>query len=89
MAKSPRWTSLLDLERALDAEVDALLDCARRREGPTILVTNEVGSSVVPETLLGRAFRDMLGRVNQQAAAAASKAWLLVSGRAVVLPGDE
>jgi adenosylcobinamide kinase / adenosylcobinamide-phosphate guanylyltransferase len=84
----PSWAQLLELERALDLELKALLDCARRREGPTILVTNEVGSSVVPETLLGRAFRDMLGRVNQQAAAAASRAWLLVSGRALELPAE-
>jgi adenosylcobinamide kinase/adenosylcobinamide-phosphate guanylyltransferase len=87
--EEPSWADLLELERTLDAEVAALLDCAHGREGPTILVTNEVGSGVVPETLLGRAFRDMLGRVNQQAAAAASQAWLLISGRAVELPADE
>lgn len=88
-AEEPSWTDLLTLEAALGAELTTLLRCAESRRGPTILVTNEVGAGVVPDTLLGRAFRDVLGRVNQQAATAASKAWLLVSGRALALPGGD
>jgi adenosylcobinamide kinase/adenosylcobinamide-phosphate guanylyltransferase len=85
----PSWHDVLALEAALETELAALLACSNAREGPAILVTNEVGAGVVPETLLGRAFRDVLGRVNQQAAAAASKAWLLVSGRAILLPEND
>jgi adenosylcobinamide kinase/adenosylcobinamide-phosphate guanylyltransferase len=65
-----------------------LLELGAAREGSLILVTNEVGSGVVPPTVLGRAYRDVLGRVNQRAAAAASRAWLLVAGRALELPGE-
>jgi adenosylcobinamide kinase/adenosylcobinamide-phosphate guanylyltransferase len=85
----PSWAQLLQLEASLEQELAVLLRCAGERAGPTILVTNEVGAGVVPETLLGRAFRDVLGRVNQQAAAAASRAWLLVSGRALELPSGD
>ena len=47
---------------------------------------NEVGSGLVPESALGRAYRDLLGRVNQRASTLATHAWLLVSGRALPLP---
>jgi adenosyl cobinamide kinase/adenosyl cobinamide phosphate guanylyltransferase len=52
--------------------------------GRTIAVTNEVGLGVVPATPLGRAFRDVLGRVNAVWAEAAEEAYLVVAGR--VLP---
>jgi adenosylcobinamide kinase/adenosylcobinamide-phosphate guanylyltransferase len=85
----PSQASVAALEGALEAELAALLECAARRTGPLILVTNEVGSGIVPATPLGRAFRDLLGRVNQQAAASAPRAWLLVSGRALPLPTED
>lgn len=74
------------LERALEAEIDALHAIAHARLGDVIVVTNEVGSGLVPEHALGRAYRDLLGRVNQRASALADRAWLLVSGRALPLP---
>jgi adenosylcobinamide kinase/adenosylcobinamide-phosphate guanylyltransferase len=45
-----------------------------------ILVSNEVGMGIVPDHPLGRVFRDALGRLNQQAAAACGEAYLLVAG---------
>ncbi|MFA7296449.1 MAG: bifunctional adenosylcobinamide kinase/adenosylcobinamide-phosphate guanylyltransferase [Dehalococcoidia bacterium] len=78
--------ALADLERALEAEIDALHDAVRARTGDVILVTNEVGGGLVPEYPLGRAYRDLLGRVNQRASLLAARAWLLVAGRALPLP---
>ncbi len=46
----------------------------------SILVTNEVGLGIVPEYPLGRAFRDLLGQVNQTAAVCADRVYLLVAG---------
>ena len=82
----PDPETLATLERTLDAEVEAMLTVAAGRDAPTILVTNEVGSSLVPEHPLGRAYRDLLGRVNQRASAGATRAWLLVAGRPLELP---
>lgn len=67
-------------------EVDVLLRTIARRRGLTIVVSNEVGSGIVPASPLGRLFRDLLGSANQQVAAAAGRGWLLVAGRAVELP---
>lgn len=45
-----------------------------------IVVSNEVGLGVVPPTLLGRQYRDALGRANQLMAAAATSVTLMVAG---------
>ena len=53
---------------------------ARTRQQTIICVTNEVGLGVVPDTSLGRVFRDLLGRVNQEFATAADESYLLIAG---------
>ena len=58
---------------------------AARREGPTFVVTNEVGSGVVPDTELGRRFRDLLGMVNSIWSEEAIEAFLVVAGRVMPL----
>jgi adenosylcobinamide kinase / adenosylcobinamide-phosphate guanylyltransferase len=68
-----------------DDDVQALSEraaaVARKRTSPTIVVSNEVGLGVVPASPLGRRYRDLLGRVNAQWAAAADEAALVVAGR--------
>jgi len=56
------------------------LNVARSQSGTVICVSNEVGLGIVPDTELGRCFRDLLGRVNQQFAAAADEVYLLIAG---------
>jgi adenosylcobinamide kinase / adenosylcobinamide-phosphate guanylyltransferase len=55
----------------------ALADALRE---PVIMVSDEVGLGVVPESAEGRLFRDLLGLVNQHAAAAAEEVHLCVAG---------
>ena len=76
----------IEIEAMVDEEAAGLVAVVTGRRGPTIVVTNEVGSGVVPPYPLGRLYRDALGRVNQRVAAHAARAWLLVAGRALPLP---
>jgi adenosylcobinamide kinase / adenosylcobinamide-phosphate guanylyltransferase len=68
-----------DGKRILEA-FDGFLEGASVLVKPLILVSDEVGLGVVPESDAGRAFRDVLGLVNQRAAAAAEEVHLCVAG---------
>ena len=70
---------------AVEEQADEVAAAAARRPGLTIAVTNEVGLGVVPATPLGRAYRDLLGRVNATWVAAADEAYFVVAGRALRL----
>ena len=50
-----------------------------------MVVTNEVGLSVVPSTSSGRIFRDELGRLNAAVSAASNRVALVVAGRVLDL----
>jgi adenosylcobinamide kinase/adenosylcobinamide-phosphate guanylyltransferase len=81
------WVANL-LERGADdieEQGAAAAALAAGRTGATIAVTNEVGLGVVPATPLGRAYRDVLGRVNANWAEAADEAYLVVAGKALRL----
>jgi adenosylcobinamide kinase/adenosylcobinamide-phosphate guanylyltransferase len=54
---------------------------ARARVAPVVVVTNEVGLGIVPATPSGRAYRDLLGRVNSTFVEQADRAALVVAGR--------
>jgi adenosylcobinamide kinase/adenosylcobinamide-phosphate guanylyltransferase len=77
----------------IEAEIYSRLAtfCAAAREKPytTIVVSNEVGCGIVPESPLGRLFRDIAGRANQQAAKEADAVWLAVAGYPVRVKGEE
>lgn len=70
---------------SVDAE--AVTAALVARQGPSVVVTNEVGLGVHPETPLGRDYRDELGRVNQVIAAVATTTLLMAAGKALRL-GD-
>jgi adenosylcobinamide kinase / adenosylcobinamide-phosphate guanylyltransferase len=71
---------LFDEGRA-EAYAHELVRSARSNPGATtIIVTNEVGSGVVPETVLGRRFRDCAGRANEVIARGADEVYFMVSG---------
>jgi len=69
-----------DVEREVTGQVGTLLAIIKDADIPFILVTNELGMGVVPPYALGRAVRDIAGRVNQQLARVADEVYLCVSG---------
>ena len=64
----------------------ALCAALARREGATVLVSEEVGLGVHAPTEVGRRFADALGTLNRQVADAADRVLLVIAGR--VLPLD-
>lgn len=74
--------------RAILDQVDRLVAGIRESPAEVILVTNEVGMGLVPETPLGRAFRDVAGEAHQVLAAASDEIYFAVLGVVVRLrPG--
>lgn len=75
------WLSNLMMAKAdIETEVDNLLSALDRAQGSVILVSNEVGSGIVPESPLGREFRDESGRMNQRIAATVQEVALITAG---------
>ncbi|MGD9870580.1 MAG: bifunctional adenosylcobinamide kinase/adenosylcobinamide-phosphate guanylyltransferase [Thauera sp.] len=66
-------------------ERDALLAALPSLRGRIIFVANEVGLGLVPETPLGRLFRDEAGRLNQAVAALCPRVVFVAAGLPLVL----
>ncbi len=64
----------------VDAQTARLLEALKRRAGPTVLVSNEVGFGIVPDNALARRFRDLQGGLNQRMAAEAHRVVIVVAG---------
>jgi adenosylcobinamide kinase / adenosylcobinamide-phosphate guanylyltransferase len=83
------WVANLVLAGQTDGDVvasaGALAGVLSGRPAPTVVVTNEVGLGVHPDTALGRRYRDVLGGVNRTVARTARRTLLLVAGRALRL----
>jgi adenosylcobinamide kinase/adenosylcobinamide-phosphate guanylyltransferase len=66
------------------ADREALLAALAQRRAPTVLVSSEVGLSIVPDNALARAFRDAAGELHQAVARAADRVYLVVAGCPIV-----
>lgn len=75
------WLSnVMHAELELAAETATLLDAFDHADGPVVCVSNEVGLGIVPETPLGRAFRDAAGHLNQRVGAQADRVDFVTAG---------
>jgi adenosylcobinamide kinase/adenosylcobinamide-phosphate guanylyltransferase len=83
------WLSNLMLaERDIDAEIRRLEDAMLAHEASLVLVSNEVGSGIVPDNALARRFRDFQGLLNQRVAARADRVVLVVAGLPMIVKGQ-
>ncbi len=69
-----------EIEDRVLGEVKKLIEEIEKSSYNLVLVTNEVGDSIVPDHHLSRVFRDMQGRINQRLASLANKVYLVVCG---------
>lgn len=87
------WHDLDAAAEVVGQETRRLVETLRVTRLPIVIVTNEVGWSLVPTTASGRFFQDELGRLNAAVASVAWRVHLVVAGRvldlsdAAVVPG--
>jgi len=72
----------------MDRIISQLEEALYARAAATVLVSNEVGMGLVPETPLGRAFREAQGRLNQRIAVIASRVVFVVAGQPLTVKGE-
>jgi adenosylcobinamide kinase/adenosylcobinamide-phosphate guanylyltransferase len=68
--------------------LDAVVDAIRATPASVFIVSNEVGSGIVPAFKSGRLFRDLLGEMNQRIARVADRVVLLVAGVPIAIKGS-
>lgn len=66
---------------------EQLCQAALRVDAKLVVVTGEIGLGVVPDSYLGRAFRDIAGRVNQLLARYSDQVYFVVSGIPMKIKG--
>ena len=83
------WISNLMMENEdiqyADEKIGELINAVQRADGPVVLVSNEVGTGIVPENKLARAYRDLVGNANQAVARAVERVDMVVAGIPVTI----
>jgi adenosylcobinamide kinase/adenosylcobinamide-phosphate guanylyltransferase len=75
------------IESGRRRHLDAVVDAIRSTPASMVIVSNEVGSGIVPAFKSGRLFRDLLGEMNQQIARVAERVVVLVAGIPIAIKG--
>lgn len=85
------WVSNLLMEtddaKQLEQTISKLIHSLEKAKGPVVLVSNEVGTGIVPENRLARQYRDIIGLVNQAVAQTAGKVIWMVAGIPATIKG--
>ena len=76
-----------DDDNAIERRVQELCEALHSVRCSVLLVSNEVGSGVVPAYPAGRKYRDLLGEINQRVARLADDVVLMVAGLPLALKG--
>ena len=64
----------------IQSEISQLIDSIMLSKGSIIVVTNEVGSGIVPENLMARQFRELQGLLNQELASISDSVIQVIAG---------
>ncbi len=85
------WVSNLlmetDDEEKLEQTISQLIDTLEKATCPIVLVSNEVGTGIVPENKLARQYRDIIGLANQAVAETAGRVIWMVAGIPLTVKG--
>ena len=76
-----------DDKNAMQTAIDELCAALCKTNRQVVLVSNEVGSGIVPAYATGRQFRDLLGEMNQRVAAIADNVVLMIAGLPLPIKG--
>ncbi len=80
------WLSnLMHAEADVDEATDDLMRSLDGHRSPVVFVSNELGLGLVPETPLGRSFRDAMGRMNMRVAERANRVIFMAAGLPLVM----
>ena len=80
------WLSnLMHAGADVDEATDDLLHTLDGYASPVVFVSNELGLGLVPETPLGRSFRDAMGRMNMAVAERADRVLFMAAGLPLVM----
>ncbi len=75
-------------EERIHNDIKMMIEMFRQTDMTVYLVTNEVGSGIVPENRLARIFRDFAGRTNQYIASIADEVYCVISGIPMKIKGQ-
>ena len=77
--------NIIEAGRDVDGETETLLGALARIAAPVVIVSNDVGSGVIPANALARRYADALGTLNQRVAAAVGRVVLMAAGQSLII----
>lgn len=66
--------------KQIEKEIVSILNALKKHKGASAIVSNEVGLGIVPDSKLGREFRDIAGRINKIVAERSARVVFMVAG---------